>query len=426
MKKFLLMAAMAMSTYSAFAFEDGAIVNTLNAAYQVTGSTNYYNGGTDLTKWTAVSATGQTPEQIIAVDVDDAVGNYFYPLTSDQGEGIRYSLSLPAGTYVLSLKIQGPAAEAGVPLQATHNSLGYKFNKILDRLNYINVVAVDEEGTETSMNFDRLTIPSNWTTFTYAFEADGVSNYVLGLQGLNAGVKVADICVQQAMPVADLRKKDFILSYADAKLALLGYGPDNLPEDVAEVYNTFKGFDITASAEDFEAYYEALQEVMAEFTANNLDDQLTDAASHMPWAETKVQKQSKYGSWTVMPGGRGFVDPAPGYFNAGHHQGSTQFGGSEGAACGIEQKINLLAGKYVFKGEMKGYLREENGGTWEIDYGLEAVHGYMYVLSADGDTVAITDMYDISPLVFTPKFITFDIAVDGDYTVGMKAYAYDL
>lgn len=429
-KRLLLAAAVVMGSLSSFAYETGEYVYTDAARFQITDANNLYLGGSDLSKWTVLSATdGATINDVFASDEDGTVGKYFYSKKYENTEGIYYDLTLTQGTYVVSFKIAGPAASAGVPLQSTHNALDYTFLTDLNRTNYINIEEVVRPDSIVSVGFTESTVPASWETLAFGFEANGSSTYRITFKGMNPDVKIADIQVQAALPAADLRKKDFALKYAQATLAALGLDETTLPEDLEEVYTTFKGMDETTTVEEFEAYLEEFNAVMADFRAMNFDDQLSKADSHFAYYEgtSKKQKFSEWGEWNCYPGGRGHVDPAPGYVHMGHYAGYVAWGGSDGSFCGIDQAINLVQGKYFFKAELQGFYREERKSScWNNDDGLQAIRAYMYVLNEAGDTVATTGWYNVAPNKFTPNVLSFEIQETGNYTVGLKAYEHEL
>lgn len=421
-KRLLLAAAVVMSSLSSFAYEANEFVYTTKACYQVTDATNYYTGGVDLTNWAPITATEKALGDIFAIDTDETGVTYFKSLAADQNEGMSYTVSLPAGYYVMSVKICGPAAAAQTPLLSTHCSDAYVYTKHPDWLNYINVVQDDTIATSV----DEETIESTWQTLAFGFESNGASEYKIVLKGINANVKIADIAIQPALPAADLRKKDFAMKYGLATLGLLGLDETTLPEDVEELYTTFKAMGQDTPLEEFDAYYDEFVNAFAEFRAANLDDQLTDERSHFGLADAKVSKLNEWGSWTGYPGGRIHTDAVGAPVHMGHYQGSAAWAWNPGDFCGIDQTVELGAGKYIFKTELQGFYRRENGGSWEADNSIKATEGYMFAVNAAGDTLATTGWYDVSGAVYTPNFIVFELADKTTVTLGAKVYDYKL
>ena len=441
MKKHLLLGLMAgMTALSASAFDNGEYVYTNQGRFQITNAQNLYTGNfTDFSGWTAVSATDGTKISSLFTSANDetyptAVVSQTAALT--EGMSYTYTPTDPSQPFVVSLKMKGTESSSGTPLSTVNTSYCGEIviGSTSNGANLVKVEGIDDAGEAVVLN-SGLTLPAGWSTVAFGVNADGsYSSYKITIMSLNTNIAVADVQIQSAVQVADLRQRDAVLKYAEAFAAA---NPEAVDDDYTENYDLVKGITDESAQEALDDAITGLNTILTDNIKPTLDDQLGQSQSHCGLWETKLAKVSTWGEWTTYPSGRTHCTPVAqedgttsAYPDFGHYAGYLNWGGASGGTCGISMDTELQPGKYVFVTNALGQARQAKKSTcWDVSTSLDYVYGVMYVCKADADaaytdTLATTGNYGISPLNYTQGVLSFEITEAGTYQVGMKSYAY--
>ena len=204
-KHLLLFAAAVMTSLSSFALGSGDFIYTQNGRFQIKDATNNFTGSIQgFNGLNVIYNNGSTNiDSLFVVGQDATVGDYFQSNANvAYTEGLISKLSLPAGNYVVSFKLKSDAITSAIPSGGTFAGM-----------NRIRLVSVAKDATVTSANVDEvvasyesgLTIGTEWATYGFNVEVDPSNDYYLEFLGMQSQVAVADIQVQEAMQVADLR-----------------------------------------------------------------------------------------------------------------------------------------------------------------------------------------------------------------------------
>ena len=431
-RNMFLTSLLSLTSLSSFALEKGDAVYTPQGRFVVSGSSNLFKGdlGT-LDGLTAVSATeGKEISALFSRGVDPTVGNYIQAsTTADVTEGFQYKIDgISSGkSYIISVKLKGPA---NTPLLTTHNTVdshagGTGSNKIY----FASAPAGKSLSDEVSEEFSTpTTIASEWTTYNYAISSAKLADdYYLQFLGLNSDIEIADIEVKEAYQVADLRQKEYAEKVLNAYISAWNWTEEELYESgITEAKSALDEItdESTQGALDLalEGYNGAIEGIRTFFE----DWFSSDSESTLPYG-AKEQALSTIGSWTVVPakrgyrGGTGYED----YYDLGHYNGAQKYGGGAGSPAGLNQKVNLEPGSYIFSIDARANFREySTNKCWDNNTSLKAVYGNLYALNANGDTIATTGNYDIAPDNFTSNILLVKIAEAGEYEIGITSRVY--
>ena len=246
------------------------------------------------------------------------------------------------------------------------------------------------------------TISTDWTTFAYAITNVNAKNkYYLSFSGMSSDVLIADLEVHEVTQVADMRVRDKYQKLAEAYINLQ-YLDDDAKADcgLVENYEEMMKLDDDASQADLEMWTAGIDatlydegglclESMDNWLGTNNNDIL---GPNTPF--TKIQKQTDHGIWQFMENGkrsgRFFSEKADTYFEGPH--GGGNYGVKNTVALQTREAQGFLQGSYVFTVDMNGIVREKaTGSCWDINFGLEAFYGRIYLLNEAGDTVKASE-----------------------------------
>lgn len=426
----------AAAAMPAFAFDKNTFVNTNEGRFQITEAQNLYTGNfTDFKGWTPISATeGAKLSDLFTSDDDATVGKFIKSQTNAVTEGMSYIYTPTdlSASFVVSMKIKGTAGADALPLSNT--STAYCDHQSQDaNFRGANIITVEGiNGEETVLLNSGVTIPDGWSTVAFGVVGDATySAYKITIKSLNPEIAIADLQIQSAYKVADLRKRDAMLKYADA---FAQTNPAAVTSDYTENYNAVKAIGDNSSESELEDVMASLDEILKTEIKASLDDQLTNDQSRCGLWATKIQKSNTWGEWTGYPEGRTHCSPVARedgttaeYPDFGHYSGYAGWGYDATGATphGISMNIDLKPGKYVFVTNANGQARLAKKSTcWDSNTALDYVYGVMYALNANGDTIATTGNYGISPREYTQGVLAFEVKEEQTVEVGMKSYPY--
>lgn len=429
-KKLLLLAAVAMSSLSSFALEEGEFVYTPQGRFQITSSTNEFVGtiGSSFDGFSVVSVEGKTIADLFTAAEDDVVGTYFQTIeTAANTDGIAYKMALGAGeTYVVSFKAKSSSVMGIHDVACDHmnvNPVG--MNKIA-----IFSTAMGEGASGTAVdNYSKDNmITTEWTTFCYAIsDVDASKDYYIEFLGLNSGVEIADIQINKAFQVMDKRKQDYYVKLVDAYLGLKEWNADEEGETgLEENLETLKSFDENTSTTDLnETINSLLEGINTIVTKKYLDNWLGTEVSNTFGSQSIGNRSTNVGIWTLSPSGRahssGYFDGKT-YVETPHYAATTAWDRKASAITRDYQ--DLPSGKYIFSIELTGAVRKSlskvgSNACWDLDNALDLFQAKLYLINEAGDTIAKTAEYPISASEFTPNFMTFELTEGGNYKVGI-------
>ena len=415
-KRLLSLAAAALTTLSGFALTEGDYVYTPQGRFKVIDAASQVQFDLqNFTGFTAFSATeGRTAADIFTTGTDGDL-NYFQALaTTGSAEGMNYQLSLAVGKqYVVSYKMKSST------LTATHTTICTDagesgMNKaVVYNTRPDTVYVKDGEGNPTteieSINYvdnefysQPQTISTDWTTFAYAITNVNAKNkYYISFSGMSSDVLIADLEVHEVTQVADMRIRDKYKSLAEAYINLhyLNYDAKD-GCGLVENYEEMMKLDDDASQAELEMWTAGIdatlydegglcQESMDNWLGTDNNDIL---GPNTPY--TKIQRQIDHGIWQFMENGvrsaRFFSEAADTYFEGPH--GGGNYGLKNTVALETREYQGFTQGSYVFTVEMNGIVREKATSTcWDINFGLEAFYGRIYLLNEAGDTVKASE-----------------------------------
>ncbi|MBQ6760923.1 MAG: hypothetical protein IJP47_05820 [Prevotella sp.] len=420
-KRLLSLAAAALTTLSGFALTQGDYVYTPQGRFKVIDAASQVQFDLqNFTGFTAFSATeGRTAADIFTTGTDGDL-NYFQALaTTGSAEGMNYQLSLAVGKkYVVSYKMKSSTLTSTHATICNHVVGGAAADLGMNKAVVYNtrpdtVYVKDGEGNPTteieSINYvdneffsQPQTISTDWTTFAYAITNVNAKNkYYISFSGMSSDVLIADLEVHEVTQVADMRIRDKYKSLAEAYINLHYLNDDAKANcGLVENYEEMMKLDDDASQTALEMWTAGIdatlyeegglcQESMDNWLGTNNNDIL---GPNTPF--TKVQKQTDHGIWQFMENGgrsgRFFSEKADTYFEGPH--GGGNYGLKNTVALETREAQGFLQGSYVFTVDMNGIVREKaTSSCWDINFGLEAFYGRIYLLNAAGDTVKASE-----------------------------------
>lgn len=453
-KRLLLSAAVALTTMSGFALENGDYVYAPQGRFLIMGSAGDVTLNlTNLNDFTAVISEGSasTLASLFNTGLDGDNNAYFQAVTSVStatqsasanfeddypAEGMYYKFPTLSGTYIVSFKIKSE----NVPTtpHTINNQVDWKGNDGKGTYyrgameNYINIFSTASgegvNGEKIATYGAESQISSEWQTMCYAVEFDGVSDYYLEFLSMNSSIQVMDIEVKAAMEVPDDRKKVQLLNIANAYANCYTWSEGDLV-DLKDNIEYLESINDESPLSEFNEAYGSLDSYVQEFRNSYMDDLFyTNAQNKLP-SGSKIQKATTVGDWTNVSGNRAFRSEGD-YYDLGHWGVGYAWSSSEGGAEGLYMKKTLKPGSYVFSMDALATVREVTTKTscWQNNGGLNIAYGYLYITKANGeevDTVATTGYYPLNPREYTSNVLVANITEAGEYEIGIKAYAYD-
>jgi len=454
MRKRLLFAAMAMCVaVSGFALEKDEFVYTPQGRFQIIGDNlNANSAFQDFTGWTLVTAAeGKTLADQFNINGDGyAPGiSSVSSIDATAGEGMyfKFEPTSAVDTYVVSFKMKGVT-----PLSVRTRVTVWDGNNPSKEVAVDNVVRIQGNSdqvfggtTDEIICNSAEELTENWQTFNYAILGDGVARtYYISFTGLSTAIEIADLQIAEAVEFADLRKRDAMLDKLKTYKNCYNWSEDVLTEyAMTEAIEGLEAIGNETGKEDLESALESAEETLNEFLDKNMDDYLpnttavtaTTNGAGSPRVDVKfstwyakTQKAKTWGDWNCLPDGRGFWENADqGAADFGHFQsGATWNSGAPTTPMGIYMQKELVTGSYVFALDSRAAFRENGvSKTWTNDDGMKPAYGVAYVVKVvDGattDTIASV-VKELLPVDYTPFYVTANIAEDGTYEIGYKAY----
>lgn len=417
-KRLLSLAAVALTTLSGFALTEGDYVYTPQGRFKVIDAASQVQFDLQtFTGFTAFSATeGRTAAEIFTTGTDGDLNYFQAQATTGSAEGMNYQLSLAVGKqYVVSYKMKSSTLTSTHATICSHVGESGMNKAVVYDARPDTVYVKDGEGNPTteieSINYvdneffsQPQTISTDWTTFAYAITNVNAKNkYYISFSGMSSDVLIADLEVHEVKQVADMRIRDKYKSLAEAYINLQ-YLNDDAKADcgLKDNYEYMMMLGDDASQADLEMWtagiYETLygegglcQESMDNWLGTNNDDILGPNKTN-PFK--KIQKQTDHGIWQFMENGkrsgRFFSEAANAYFEGPH--GGGNYGLKNTVALETREAQGFLQGSYVFTVDMNGIVREKSTSScWDINFGLEAFYGRIYLLNEAGDTVKASE-----------------------------------
>ena len=415
-KRLLSLAAVALTTLSGFALTEGDYVYTPQGRFKVIDAASQVQFDLQtFTGFTAFSATeGHTAADIFTTGTDGDL-NYFQALaTTGSAEGMNYQLSLAVGKqYVVSYKMKSSTLTSTHATICSHAGESGMNKAVVYDARPDTVYVKDGEGNPTteieSINYvdneffsQPQTISTDWTTFAYAITNVNAKNkYYISFSGMSSDVLIADLEVHEVTQVADMRIRDKYKSLAEAYINLQYLNDDAKAGcGLVENYEEMMKLGDDASQADLETWTGGIDETLygeVGLCQESMDNWLGTNNYDILGPNTpfkKIQKQTDHGIWQFMENGgrsgRFYSEKADTYFEGPH--GGGNYGLKNTVALETREAQGFLQGSYVFTVDMNGIVREKSTSScWDINFGLEAFYGRIYLLNEAGDTVKASE-----------------------------------
>ncbi len=385
--------------------------------------------------WTVVSEEGKSLEDKFSINANGyAEGvNSVVSVDETEGEGMyfKFEPSDPDLTYLVSFKMKGAALDnvrTRIPsdgrqtqanlVKVAGNETGYYTYPYTEDEMIVNTA---EELTE------------DWQTFNYAIQGEGVSRtWFISFTTMSPSIEIADLQIKTARQVADLRQRDAMVEKLNAYKNCYEWDASLLDDfAIIAAINELNAIDDLSSQDELDELLGAANEIIDEFVKANMDDYLAVNSDNYLGINTtgrNIQKVNSFGDWIAMPTGRGFWtrDSNP---ELGHFATDSWNYGSVDAPMGIYMQKTLEPGSYVFSIEGNAALREEStSDSWTVNEGWNPAYGVAYIVKTEEgmepDTV-VAVVKDLEPVDFTPFIVPVQIAEQGTYEIGFKAYCKD-
>lgn len=443
MKKRLLIAFAGLATaFSGFAHDVESFVYSHQGRFQIIGENLCTNGtcADNFDGWTAITASEATPSTIFIYDGDKAS---FSSQKADATEGMYYKFtpSLSSSTYIVSFKIRQQTytypycTNAEYTLSDEGNKYGAPANMASTAgLNDINLVGTEiGKGYLSNSQFVScgagFTLTTDWNTVNFAIIGDGIDrDYYLMFAGMNTGVEIADVQIQEAIQVADLRQRNEALDYVSAYKSAFG-GLDTKGLD--EIITSLNEINDASAQEELDGVLEGVNDVVADFIASNgIEDFIASCATNtnwMGWHKDTRGITNQMGDWrfdTSSPGGR-WRDWNG--FNCNDALNSPAYGHANGARGTQEMYMtkSLKKGSYLFAFDGAQYSCYKGNGNYAWMFGLET--GAMDMTLTNNATNEVVAMSSVSPLPaarlidnlnnnIKTSVINYIVPEDGEYT----------
>ncbi len=446
-KRLLLSAAVALTTMSGFALGTGEYLYTKDGRYKTTDDNRFAASLTTFDGFVAVP----TGSNMSGTEVDwgklflqgtdaDASLNYIQSASAlADTDGIAYKLPASgASSLLVSMKLKASGNKGIYKTDCSHSA---KSGMNLIRLVSVEKGADIQTAAVVAYHSTPFMVTSDWTTVAFAVdEVEDAYDYYLEIFGTSEDMQIADISVNAAEQVADLRVKEAWLNKANAYLNLQPWTEAQLEDTgLAENIVELKKIDDDSTPDDLQGVLDGLKESITgtEGIVKYMDNWLgTDAKNLLSIHSAKMQGSTTWGIWTYMKDGaasnrlyaEGHNTPV---YPEGPH-GNGYYGDIVSSGLETTNYQELPAGKYVFSVEMNASQRMwKSSSCWDVDEAMEMYAGQLYVTNEAGDTIAKTDMYDLPAGVssadgrFVSNTLTWILPEAGKYKIGMVARRKD-
>lgn len=446
-KRLLLSAAVALTTMSGFALGTGEYLYTKDGRYKTTDDNRFAASLTTFDGFVAVP----TGSNMSGTEVDwgklflqgtdaDASLNYIQSASAlADTDGIAYKLPASgASSLLVSMKLKASGNKGIYKTDCSHSA---KSGMNLIRLVSVEKGADIQTAAVVAYHSTPFMVTSDWTTVAFAVdEVEDAYDYYLEIFGTSEDMQIADISVNAAEQVADLRVKEAWLNKANAYLNLQPWTEAQLEDTgLAENIVELKKIDDDSTPDDLQGVLDGLKESITgtEGIVKYMDNWLgTDAKNLLSIHSAKMQGSTTWGIWTYMKDGaasnRLYAEGqnTPVYPEGPH--GNGVYGDIVSSGLETTNYQELPAGKYVFSVEMNASQRMwKSKLCWDVDEAMEMYAGQLYVTNEAGDTIAKTDMYDLPAGVssadgrFVSNTLTWILPEAGKYKIGMVARRKD-
>ena len=434
-KRLLFSVAAAMTALSSFALEVGEFVYTPQGRFQITDATNAFTGviGTGFSGFESVG--GAVVNEAFTFGTDDAVGSYLQSLsTLENTKGMSYKMQLQGGeTYVVSFKV------ASSSVSSSHNQIcSHAGTTGMNKISVFSTAGnyTDEVNTWYSA---AETITPEWTTCAFAVkDVDAAKAYFIDFVGMNADVKVADIQIQKASQVADIRVKDYTVGLLTAYKNTFKEWTEELEAETGlnEMIESFSVIKETSTQGALDALVLDVPTVLASVRVYMDDLFKSNPDSKLPVGK-RDDKAAVSGLFSLLPRGmRGIRVDSKTYNDSYRYLGG--YSGSQtslwNGVAGIEYTDfqSFAPGRYVFSLDACGGVTETTSGSCYDNNVAHKFNAVMYVLNEQGDTVATSGSYKIGTSAalyendddFTSNFVSFVVPEQGKYKIGFKTLGY--
>ena len=414
-KRLLSLAAVALTTLSGFAFEEGEIVYTPQGKFQITSSDNICTNGlfaegtdgwnslegdeTPISSFLAINPSGDNGLDVNSLKSTDA--------TAAHGAYYTWTPADPSGCYVVSFKIK--AATSAVPAVTTQTWYSVSDDGVVthDHLvagkgAYVNLFGNTGSDITSGADFvssgSSLMLSSEWQTVSFAVVGDGTERtWYLLFKGMTLGNEIADVQIQEAVQGYDDRKAAKILGLATAvkdiydwpahfsEKAGLEDDYQGLVENIEVVENlTFEdGTDGDAAVLD-------LEDVFNSFLTTYFEDYFPGCSANTYWptSTTQVRGVGTFGDWVATSNpGRGIGH----YWNKYESQMPTLVFGNYGYGQPLGTQTmtmtkTLEPGIYVWALDGMRYTQYT---SWSNNQGLKIGQMQLFIGSDTTDVVAL-------------------------------------
>lgn len=446
-KRLLLSAAVALTTMSGFALGTGEYLYTKDGRYKTTGgnmstaSLTTFDGFVAVPTGSNISGEEVDWSLLFSKGTDADAGLDYIQSASALANtaGIAYKLPTDgASSLLVSMKLK---ASGNVGIYNTACSHSATSGKNLIRLVSIEKGADIQTAEVKAYHSTPVMVTSDWTTVAFAVdEVEGTYDYYLEFFGTSTDMQIADISVNAAEQVADLRVKEAWLNKANAYLNLHEWTEKQLEDSgLSENIDELAKITDDSTPKDLTSVLEGLKESITgeDGIVKYMDNWLgTDSKNLLSIVSSKVQKQTTWGIWSYYQNGassnrlhaEGQSTPV---YPEGPH-GNGYYGDITSSALETTNFQDFPKGKYVFSVEMNASQRMmKSSQCWDVDEAMEMYTGQLYVTNEAGDTIAKTDLYDLPAGVssadgrFVSNTLTWTLSEAGKYKVGMVANRKD-
>lgn len=450
MKKSLLFGMMALcSSLSGYAFDAGEYVYAPQGRFKITSAENLCKNGTcasGFDGWTAVSATDGT--EASSIFLYDSDKGSFYSMTNVATEGMYYKFNVEdaAGAYVVSFKIRQATLawpfSTNINTRTTDNVNTYGYD-VADR-NFVSVFG-NTGGYTSNTDFLACGAPqmltSDWKTVSFAIVGDGtIRDWYIAFQGMNTGVEISDVQIQEASQVADLRKRDKVLQFVNSIINVKEWPESDEYAGVMEAVEMLNAVTDDSSVAELDDALTTMDEVMSTpdklgFLDIHMDDYLASCTSATKWVDRRVKDRSitSIGDWQLSGVRWGHcwnnteAETARALLIGNFAYGNNLAGPSY---CKMTKTLN--PGTYVFAVDgsactayNKNTISGDNGYTANLGY--ETGEMRLYVKStAEGaenlvsNAIALPATEMLKYDDYAQNVITFKVEQAGDYEIGIE------
>lgn len=422
-KRLLLSSVVALMGLSSFAFEANELVYTPQGRFQITEAANKFTGSiANFSGFTGMKGNqGAELSTLFQTGTEESVGDYFQSAsTVVDSIGMATKLPLEIGsTYVVSFKVKADALTSAIP-SANEPTMQGKNRIAL----YSTEMGKTADSTVVAEFHSGFEIGTEWTTVSFAVNGVEAADYYLAFLGMSSDVYVADIQVQKAQQVADMRNRDYIINLANAYMNMNDWTEDELAEcGLAENLPPFEELSETATQAEYD---EALENLLGSLTGEGgIVDYMqnwlgTDPYNVLAGIGKRISdKGTDLGIWTSTPSKRMHNNNAEFIPEFPHYM----YGSAWDRTAILETKElqKFPQGRFVFSLSSKGVVRWRNvSKNWNEDNGIDLFEGELYVLNEAGDTIAKSEKCKLSSSTYTPVLLTWELEKATNCKFGMK------